>query len=95
MVNLSRSEMSLAVDFLHKVNQEKFAPSAQETNQRLDCIVQKAEEMAKAKREKVELEWDIYTPKMKETLNSYITDVQDVLSKSNQKPIPVEYKKEV
>ena len=51
--------------------------------------------MAKAKREKVELELDIYTPKMKETLNSYITDVQDVLSKSNQRPIPVEYKKEV
>ena len=85
--------MALAVDFLRKVNQEKFAPSTEETNQRLDCIVQKTEEMAKAKREKVAIPWDIWPSKTKLNINSYITDVEEQLRKSNQRPIPVDYRK--
>ena len=87
--------MALAVDFLRKVNQEKFAPSFEETERRLDCVVEKTEELAKMKRKKVPLEWDIWSPQMKKTVNQYIKDVEDQIHKSDQRPFPVDYKKEI
>ena len=87
--------MAFTIDFLHKVNREKFAPSAEETKQRLDCVVHKTEEIAKMKRKKVPLEWDIWTPELKNTVNTCIKEVKKQIAKSNQRPFPVEYKKEV
>ena len=83
------------MQFLHGVNQEKFQQSDEELEQRLDCIVERSHEAAKFRRKKVPIGWDIWSSEMKELINDYIHDVENILQKTEHRGLPVDYTKEL
>ena len=87
--------MSLAIEFLHSVNQDKFQQSEDELGHRLDCIVQKSQEAAKFRRKKVSLGWDIWSIEMKKIINDGIHEIENILEKSGHRGLPLDYTKDL
>ena len=81
------------MEFLHRVNQDKFQQNERELEHRLDCIVQKSQEAAKFRRQKVPLGWDIWSVGMKKMINDGIREVEVVHAKSAHRGLPSDYKK--